>query len=76
MTHPNQVMERILRGIAGTVVLLSVALLWYSSEVDVLRPTWAWLTAFVGLNLLQSALTDWCPMMWILGQLGVRRTCA
>lgn len=69
-------MERILRGIAGTVVLLSVLLLWQTGEVDVLRPTWAWLTAFVGLNLLQSALTDWCPMMWILGKLGVRRTCA
>jgi len=69
-------MERILRGIAGSVVLLSVVLLWYSGEVDVLRPTFAWLTAFVGLNLLQSAFTDWCPMMWILGKLGVRRRCA
>ncbi|MBL8738433.1 MAG: DUF2892 domain-containing protein [Planctomycetes bacterium] len=69
-------MERILRGIAGTVVLLSVLLLWQTGEVDVLRPTWAWLTAFVGLNLLQSAFTDWCPMMWILGKLGVRRSCA
>lgn len=69
-------MERILRGIAGTVVLLSVLLLWQTGEVDVLRPTWAWLTAFVGLNLLQSAFSDWCPMMWFLGKLGVRRSCA
>ncbi len=69
----HSVMERILRGIAGFVVLLSVVLLWSSHEVDLLRPTWAWLTTFVGLNLLQSALTDWCPMMWFLGKLGVRR---
>ena len=70
---PND-MERILRGIAGFVVLLSVVLTWSTGEVDLSRPTWLWLTAFVGLNLLQSAVTDWCPMMWILGKLGVRRT--
>lgn len=69
-------MERILRGIAGTVVLLSVVLAWQTGEVDITHPTWLWLTAFVGVNLLQSAVTDWCPMMWFLQKLGVRRAAA
>ncbi len=58
--------ERCLRGIAGFFVLLSVGLAHYHS------PYWLLFTAFVGANLFQSALTDWCPMMWILARLGVR----
>ncbi|MEZ6037902.1 MAG: DUF2892 domain-containing protein [Planctomycetota bacterium] len=67
-------MERILRGIAGTVVLFSVLMVWQTGELDLTHPTWLWLTAFVGLNLLQSAFTNWCPMMWLLQKLGVRRS--
>lgn len=58
--------ERYLRGIAGFFVLLSILLAHYHS------PYWLFFTAFVGLNLLQSAFTDWCPMMTILKKLGVR----
>jgi hypothetical protein len=47
-------------------VLLSVAL-GYS-----VHPAWFLFTAFVGLNLFQSAFTNWCPMMTILRKLGVR----
>ncbi len=55
-----------LRAIAGTVVLASAGL-------SVLYgPQWLWLTAFVGLNLLQSSVTGWCPMMAILKKAGVR----
>lgn len=55
-----------LRLMAGTVVLLSLALaLW-------VHPNWLWLTAFVGLNLLQSAFTKWCPAISLLRKLGVR----
>jgi hypothetical protein len=57
--------ERSLRGIAGFFVLLSVLLTHYHS------PYWLLFTGFVGLNLLQSAFTDWCPMMTILRKLGV-----
>jgi hypothetical protein len=57
--------ERYLRLIAGTVVMVSVALAWLIS------PLWLILTAFVGLNLLQSAFTNWCPMMTILRIAGV-----
>lgn len=69
-------MERILRGIAGTVILFSVVMIWQTGELDITQPTWLWLTAFVGLNLLQSAFTNWCPMMWLLQKLGVRRAVA
>jgi hypothetical protein len=48
------------------MVLLSIALAHYSS------PNWLWLTAFVGLNLLQSAFTNWCPGMMILRALGLK----
>lgn len=57
--------ERYLRLMAGTVILVSIALGW------ILSPNWYLLTAFVGLNLLQSAITNWCPMMTVLKKLGV-----
>ena len=55
-----------LRAIAGLLVLVSVALGHFVS------PYWFLFTAFVGLNLLQSAFTRWCPMMSILRGLGAR----
>lgn len=58
-------LERYLRMIAGTFVLLSVAL---GATVS---PKFYYLTAFVGLNLLQSAFTNWCPMITILKKLGI-----
>jgi hypothetical protein len=57
--------ERSLRLIAGFFVLLSVALGYWVS------PYWFLFTAFVGLNLFQSAFSNWCPMMTILRKLGV-----
>jgi len=57
--------ERYLRLIAGFFVMLSVALGYYVS------PYWFLFTAFVGLNLFQSAFTNWCPMMAFLKKLGV-----
>jgi hypothetical protein len=56
--------ERGLRLIAGTAVLLSVLLAWLHS------PYWLGFIAFVGANLFQSAFTDWCPMVWLLSRLG------
>jgi hypothetical protein len=58
--------ERGLRLAAGIVVLLSVTLSQLHS------PYWLGLTAFAGLNLLQSALTNWCPMVWLLARLGLK----
>lgn len=57
-------LERYLRLIAGFFVLLSVALGWFVS------PYFFLFTAFVGVNLLQSAFTNWCPMMSILRKTG------
>jgi hypothetical protein len=57
--------ERYLRLIAGFFVMLSVALGYW------VNPAWFLFTAFVGLNLFQSAFTNWCPMMAILKKLGV-----
>lgn len=56
--------ERYLRLIAGLFVLLSLALGWLVS------PYFYLFTAFVGLNLFQSAFTNWCPMMSILRKAG------
>ena len=54
-----------LRGVAGAFVLISVALgVW-------VNPWFFAFTAFVGVNLLQSAFTRSCPMMWILKRAGL-----
>jgi hypothetical protein len=58
--------ERFLRGIAGFFILVSLIL------AVKIHPGWLWFTAFVGANLFQSALTNWCPMMTILRRLGVK----
>ena len=58
--------ERSLRMIAGAFVAGSVLLGIYVS------PLFLWFTLFVGLNLFQSAFTQWCPMMAILRRAGVR----
>lgn len=56
----------VLRGMAGFFVLLSLILAHYHST------NWLWFTAFVGLNLFQSAFTGYCPAMTILRKLGVK----
>jgi len=55
-----------LRLVAGSFVLLSLVLGYFVS------PWWFLFTAFVALNLIQSAFTRWCPMMWILAKIGLR----
>jgi hypothetical protein len=55
-----------LRAIAGVFIMLSVALGHF------VNPNWYYFTAFVGLNLFQSAFTKWCPMISILRKAGVR----
>lgn len=57
--------DRLLRVIAGAFILSSLALARF---VD---PRWLWFTAFVGLNLFQSGITDWCLMSIILRKFGV-----
>jgi hypothetical protein len=60
--------ERALRLIAGAFVALSVLLGIY------VNANFLWFTLFVGVNLFQSAFTNWCPMMAILRKAGLRDT--
>lgn len=54
-----------LRLVAGTMILISLLLATTTSM------NWLWFTAFIGVNLLQSALTKWCLMMTILRKFGL-----
>jgi len=58
--------DRYLRLFAGFFIVLSLALGYW------MHPYWYLFTAFVGLNLFQSALTNWCPMISILRKMGVK----
>lgn len=58
--------ERYVRMVAGVIVVASLVLGY------LVNPYWYLLTAFVGLNLFQSAFTNWCPMMTFLRKAGVR----
>lgn len=60
-------MEQYIRAIAGSFVLLSLALGYLVS------PYWHLFTAFVGANLLQSAFTNWCLMEKLLARIGVAK---
>lgn len=63
----NMKMENVIRILAGTMVLLSLALAHFVNR------HWLWLAAFVGVNLIQSAFTGFCPACNILRRLGVGR---
>lgn len=56
--------ENVIRRVAGSMVLLSLSLGW------LVHPAWFLLTGFVGLNLLQSSFTRWCPLEAILERKG------
>jgi hypothetical protein len=58
--------ERYLRLIAGAFVLATLLLGYYVS------PYWFLFTGFVAVNLIQSAFTNWCPMMTLLRRLGAK----
>ncbi len=54
---------------AGTIILASLLLAHFHS------PYWLWVTAFVGLNLLQASFTNFCPLELILKKMGVGGSC-
>ncbi len=64
--------NRAIRMIAGGFIMLSVALSVVYNGVDLSHPTWLWVTLFVGANLFQSGITQWCLMETILEKLGMR----
>jgi hypothetical protein len=65
---------QIVRLVAGIFILLSLALGVQGSPIFV-SPWWLAFTAFVGANLLQSALTKWCLMETFLRKMGVPSGC-
>ena len=58
--------QRIIRAFAGIFILISLLL------AIKLNINWLWLTAFVGVNLLQSSISKWCLLEVILERLGVK----
>jgi hypothetical protein len=58
--------ERIVRAVAGTFVLTSISLAYF------VNINWLWLGVFVGVNLLQSSFTKFCPLEKILDAFGVK----
>ena len=60
--------DRIVHSVAGTMILASLALTRW------VHPNFVWLTVFVGANLLQSGITNWCLLSRILRKLGVEDT--
>ena len=65
---------QIVRVVAGLFILVSLALGIPGSPLFV-SPWWLAFTAFVGANLLQSGLTQWCMMESILARFGIQRGC-
>ena len=63
-------LDRALLAFGGTMVLLSAVLTYFVS------PWWLLLTAFVGLNLLQSSFTGFCPAAIVFAKLGFKPGCA
>lgn len=63
-------LDRAVLAFAGLMVLASLALAHYVS------PHWLWLTAFVGLNLIQSSFTGFCPAAMVFRALGAKQGCA
>jgi hypothetical protein len=58
--------ENQIRAFAGTFILISLVLAHFHSQ------SWLWFTAFVGVNLLQSSLTKFCPLEIILKKISRR----
>ena len=62
--------DRAVFAFAGVMILLSLALAHFVS------PLWLWFTGFVGLNLLQSSITGFCPAAIVFRKLGIASGCA
>ena len=56
-----------LRLVAGSFVLVTIVLAHF------IHPAWLLFTGFVAINLIQSAFTHWCPMIWLLEKLGFKK---
>jgi hypothetical protein len=64
--------ERIMRILAGFMILLSLALAHFTGQIDLTGMSWLWFTTFIGLNLLQSGFTGFCPPEFLLKRMGFK----
>jgi hypothetical protein len=64
--------ERIIRIMAGVMILLSLGLAQAFGQIDLTGLSWLWLTVFIGLNLLQSGFTGVCPPEKLLKKMGFK----
>jgi hypothetical protein len=64
--------NRIISMFAGTVIVSSLAIAHFSSQIDLAQMSWLWLTLFVGVNLFQMAFTGFCPLATVLRAIGVK----
>jgi hypothetical protein len=70
MGNKTMTLDRTVLAFAGVMVLLSVALTAFVS------PLFMWFTVFIGLNLLQSAFTGFCPAAMVFKAFGIKKGCA
>ena len=63
-------LDRAVLAFAGVMILLSVLLTVF------VHPLWAWFTVFIGVNMLQSAFTGFCPAAMIFKAFGIKEGCA
>ncbi len=66
--------QRATMSLAGLFILISLGLAHIGGQVNLGQVSWLWFTVFIGLNLLQSGLSGFCPLTKILTRLGLRTT--
>lgn len=62
--------QRLTMTFAGLFILLSIGLAHFTGQINILNMSWLWFTAFVGANLTQAGLTNFCPLTKILKAVG------
>ena len=64
--------ERAIRIMAGVMILLSLVLAQFTGQIDLKHLSWLWFTVFIGLNLIQSGFTGFCPPELLFRKLGLK----
>ena len=68
----DMTVERIIRIMAGAFILLSLILAHVGGNIDLSQMSWLWFTGFIGINLLQSGFTGFCPPAPLFKKLGFK----
>ncbi len=62
--------QRMTMSFAGLFIMISLGLAHFDGTIDLRNMSWLWFTAFVGANLFQAGITNFCPMTKILKAVG------